>query len=245
MERGTPVTMTASGVETEAALRELPFARLPVTLAPDRSLLTYYMLGSLLLGPFFIFAMIPAYFRYHTLRYDIDEQGITMRWGILFRREVSLTFARIQDIQLSSNLIERWLGLAKIQLQTASGSSSAEMTIEGVREVDALRDFLYARTRGAGAGPGAPATAHVPLIRNASPDMQELTEVLNAVAAELRALRFERTAAARETGNERTAAPRETGKERSAAAREAGLDRTGASRQGLDRTGAAGEVDGD
>jgi putative membrane protein len=46
-----------------------------------------------------------------------------MRWGILFRREISLTYARIQDIQLSSNLVERWLGLAKIQLQTASGSS--------------------------------------------------------------------------------------------------------------------------
>ena len=197
MERGMPVTMTAGGAETEAAQRELPFSRLPVTLAPDRSLLTYYMLGSLLFGPLFIFAMIPAYFRYHTLRYDIDEQGITMRWGILFRREVSLTYARIQDIQLSSNLVERWLGLAKIQLQTASGSSSAEMTIEGVRDVDALRDFLYARTRGAGAGSGAQAAAQVPMIRNASPDMQELTDVLNAVAAELRALRLERTAAAR------------------------------------------------
>ncbi|HSK19461.1 MAG TPA: PH domain-containing protein [Longimicrobiales bacterium] len=190
-----PVTMKAGGVEAEAAQRELPFARLPVTLPPDRSLLTYYMLGSLLFGPFFIFAMIPAYFRYHTLRYDIDEQGITMRWGILFRREVSLTYARIQDIQLSSNLVERWLGLAKIQLQTASGSSSAEMTIEGMREVDALRDFLYARTRGAGSG--APAASQVPSIRSASPDIQELTEVLNAVAAELRALRLERTATAR------------------------------------------------
>lgn len=206
MERGMPVTMTAGGVGSAAAQRELPFVRLPVTLAPDRSLLTYYLLGSLLLGPFFIFAMIPAYFRYHTLRYDIDEQGITMRWGILFRREVSLTYARIQDIQLSSNLVERWLGLAKIQLQTASGSSSAEMTIEGVREVDALRDFLYARTRGAGAGAPAGAATRMPLIRNSSTDMNELTEVLNAVAAELRALRLERTAAAPEADLGRTGA---------------------------------------
>lgn len=206
MERGMPVTMTAGGVGSGAAQRELPFARLPVTLAPDRSLLAYYLLGSLLLGPFFIFAMIPAYFRYHTLRYDIDEQGITMRWGILFRREVSLTYARIQDIQLSSNLVERWLGLAKIQLQTASGSSSAEMTIEGVREVDALRDFLYARTRGAGAGVPAGAGTRMPLMHNSSTDMHELTEVLNAVAAELRALRLERTAAAREPEPDRTGA---------------------------------------
>lgn len=167
----------------------LPFSALPATLEPHRSLLMYYVLASLLLGPFFVFALVPAYFRYRTLRYDIDEQGITMRWGILFRREVSLTYARIQDIQLSSNLVERWLGLAKIQLQTASGSSGAEMTIEGVREVDALRDFLYARTRGA--GPSTRTTPRTPVESDAERD--DLAEALNAVAAELRALRVERT----------------------------------------------------
>lgn len=115
---------------------------------PDKSLFTYYVLTSLVLGPFFFVALIPLYFRYHTLRYRFDEQGITMRWGILFRREISLTYARIQDIHLSSNVIERWLGIAKIQIQTASGSSSAEMTIEGVREFELVRDYLYSRMRG-------------------------------------------------------------------------------------------------
>ena len=42
------------------------------------------------------------YFRYHTLRYTFDEEGIDMRVGILFRREVNLTYARIQDIHLRS-----------------------------------------------------------------------------------------------------------------------------------------------
>src|SRR5690606_357362 len=112
------------------------------------NLLTYYILTSFLLGPGFIFILVPRYFRYHTLRYDIDEEGIRMRWGILFRREVTLTYARIQDIHLASNVVERWLGLGRIQVQTASGSASAEMTIEGIREIEPLRDFLYARMRG-------------------------------------------------------------------------------------------------
>src|SRR5690606_13622099 len=146
-------SVEAGAVRTAAAL---PFDTLPAAVAPARSLLTYYLLSSMLLGPFFIFPMVYSWFRYHTLRYDIDEQGITMRWGMLFRREVSLTYARIQDIQLSSNVVERWLGLAKIELQTASGSASAEMTIEGIAEYEALRDFLYARTRGVAALP-APA----------------------------------------------------------------------------------------
>jgi putative membrane protein len=40
------------------------------------------------------------------------------------------------------------MGLAKISLQTASGSSQAEMAIEGILEAEQLRDFLYSQMRG-------------------------------------------------------------------------------------------------
>jgi membrane protein YdbS with pleckstrin-like domain len=175
--------------------------RLPATLEPDPSLLRYYALAALLFGPGFFIAIIPFYFRYRTLRYEVDDEGITMRWGILFRREISLTYARIQDIHLTSNVVERWLGLARIQVQTASGSASAEMTIEGLRNVDAMRDFLYARMRGArdqgghaagkpavrsGAGAAAPSAD-----RADAPALVELADTLNTVADEIRALGHE------------------------------------------------------
>lgn len=80
-----------------------------------------------------------------------------MRVGILFRREVNLTYARIQDIHLTSNFIQRWLGLADTQIQTASGSSGAELVIEGFKEFEAIRDFLYARMRGTRAAAEKPA----------------------------------------------------------------------------------------
>src|SRR5210317_1104417 len=107
---------------------------------PDASLMSYYVLASLVAGPFFLFVLIPLYFRYHTMRYGFSEEGVSMRWGILFRKEINLTFARIQDIHLTSNFVERWLGLARIQIQTASGSAKAEMVIEGVPQFEALRD---------------------------------------------------------------------------------------------------------
>lgn len=108
----------------------------------------YYVLSSFVAGPFFFVPLVYLYFRYHTMQYRFDREGVTMRWGILFRREISLTYARIQDIHLVSNLLERWLGLARIQVQTASGSSSAEMTIEGLHEFEEVRDFLYSKMRG-------------------------------------------------------------------------------------------------
>lgn len=167
---------------------------LPVTLEPDGNLLKYYLLTSVLFGPALLFAAAAFWFRYRTLRYDVDEEGITMRWGILFRREVSLTYARIQDIQLTSNVVERWLGLARVKLQTASGSATAEMTIEGVRDVEAMRDFFYSRMRGVtDTGPPAAAAGEAgATLAVSAADIAELTATLDAVAAELRALRTHR-----------------------------------------------------
>jgi putative membrane protein len=154
-------------------------------LRPDRKLLVYYALGSALAGPFFFLPLIPLFFRYETLRYRFDAEGVSMRWGILFRREISLTYARIQDIHLSSNILERWLGLGKVQIQTASGSASAEMVIEGLPNFEEIRDFLYSRMRGA-----HEEARHAPE-RAAAPEGGDgdLAGVLREVAAELRALR--------------------------------------------------------
>lgn len=187
------------GVSRDGAADTYFPARLPTVLRPHPRLLKYYVLTSCLAGPFFFFPLLPLYFKYRSLRYEVDEEGIAMRWGILFRREVSLTYARIQDIQLTSNFVERWLGLARIQVQTASGSASAEMTVEGVPEFNAMRDFLYSRMRGArgdAGGGGVTARSHAGTDRAAALPgetavLDDLTVTLREIAAELRALRFE------------------------------------------------------
>ena len=148
---------------------------------PSPELLKYYVLSSFLFGPLFFVPLIYLYFRYHTMQYSFDEEGISMKWGILFRREIMLTYARIQDIHLTSNIIERWLRLARIQIQTASASASAEMTIEGLHEFELVRDFLYSKMRGVRtAKPSQTAVAH--------PD-HDLAAALREVASELRAVR--------------------------------------------------------
>jgi uncharacterized membrane protein YdbT with pleckstrin-like domain len=115
---------------------------------PHRALWTYYFICALLTGPGMIVALPYFYFRYYTLRYRFDAEGIHMRVGLLFRREVNLTYARIQDIHLRSGILQRWLGIANLEIQTASGSASAELVIEGFKEFEAIRDFLYMRMRG-------------------------------------------------------------------------------------------------
>ena len=126
---------------------------------PDPSLWKLYVLRALLSGPGALVMLPYLYFRYHTMRYAFDEEGVHMRWGILFRKEINLTYARIQDIHITSGPLQRWLGLANVHIQTASGSAGAEMTIEGLREFEAIRDFLYARMRGTHDATGKPREA--------------------------------------------------------------------------------------
>lgn len=152
---------------------------------PHRNLFTYYALSLLVFPPLLPVLILPLWFRYRTMRYRFTAEGISMSWGILFRREIIVNYARIQDIHLRSNLVERWLGLSKVLVQTASGNSGAEMTLEGLQEFEAIRDFLYARMRGVKDHP--PATA--PTV--AAPDHDgELAAALREVARELRETRL-------------------------------------------------------
>lgn len=149
---------------------------------PHQNLMTYYVLACLAFPPAFPFLILPAWFRYHTMRYRFSAEGVSMSWGILFRREIIINYARIQDIHLRSNFVERWLGLARILVQTASGNSGAEMSIEGIREFEAVRDFLYSKMRGVKDHENDRAGA-------TSLSNDELAGVLREIAAEVRALR--------------------------------------------------------
>ena len=160
---------------------------------PDPALWRLYVIHAVLSGPAIVFTLPYLYFRFYTLRYRFDDEGIHMRVGILFRREVNLTYARIQDIHLKSGFIQRWLGLADIQIQTASGSANAELVIEGFKEFEAIRDFLYTRMRGyqaerakTGAVDSVDATADVSNLRAGD---DEVVTLLLSIRDELRRTR--------------------------------------------------------
>ena len=149
---------------------------------PSPQLFKYYVLQAIASTIAFPITMPLLYFRYHTMRYRFDAEGIHMRWGILIRREIMLNYSRIQDIQLRSNFVERWLGLTRIEIQTASGSAGSEMVLEGLLNFVAVRDFLYSRMRGARGAGGidAPQPARA---------AESLAGVLVEIAGELRAIR--------------------------------------------------------
>jgi cysteine sulfinate desulfinase/cysteine desulfurase-like protein len=70
-----------------------------------------------------------------------------------------LTYGRIQDIHVTSGLIERWLGLGTVAVQTASGAAGETLSIVGLHNFLEVRDFLYERMRGVKDHPASTAAA--------------------------------------------------------------------------------------
>ena len=152
-------------------------ARVHAITRPEKGLLLIYVLGALTSCFLFPIVFIPLLFRYETLKYRFDDEGVFMSFGVIFRREMQLTYARMQDIHLSQNIIERWLGIGSVTIQTAGSGSAANMGIVGVRDSEAIRDYLYARMRGVRDGSAAPRPTDAVLI--------EIRDALRDAAAAL------------------------------------------------------------
>ena len=134
--------------DDDAHLKPVDETEILAITRPHPRLLTLYFVRCLGATVAFPIAFLPCYLRYLTLRYRFDNEGVAVSWGYFFRKETYLTYTRIQDIHVTRGIIERWLGLGTVEIQTAAGSSQAEEAIVGVTQFDAVRNFLYARMRG-------------------------------------------------------------------------------------------------
>ena len=165
--------------------RDIP---LNTPIKPDGTLLKYYFAYSLLWVILFPVVFVVKYIRYRTLRYLFTDEEITMSWGGIEKQSISVSYERIQDIQLSSGPLERQFSLAKVQLQTASGDARSEIILEGFLNPAAVRDQLYEKIqRVKNLEPVIPPAT--PLPSNEPNSAQGMVETLRQIAEELIAIR--------------------------------------------------------
>jgi len=156
---------------------------------PASNLLKLYFLRSIIILPLFPITFAVLFCRYYTLRYSFDEEGISMKWGLLFRREINLTYSRIQDIHVHAGLLQRWLGLADLKIQTASGSAEAEMVIEGFYEYAEIRDFVYTKMRGYKVPQNKEGKMEESIVKSSSEGNDEIVNLLTQITEELKKTR--------------------------------------------------------
>jgi uncharacterized membrane protein YdbT with pleckstrin-like domain len=135
--------------------------------------------------------------------YLVTDRSLRLREGILNVREMTITFANIQNISISQGPIQRMLGIADLRVDTAGGASPARRErkgmpqslhtafFRGVDNANAIRELIQKRLRelkdsGLGDHEEVTVTAR-PLTVSASAG--QLLVVLREVAAEATALR--------------------------------------------------------
>ena len=81
--------------------------------------------------------------RYRHTRYRVDENGFTIRRGVLWRFVTSIPKARVQHTDVVQGPIQRRYGLGKLIIHTA-GTQDASVSLSGLPHEKALaiRDFL-------------------------------------------------------------------------------------------------------
>ena len=134
--------------------------------------------------------------------YLVTDRSLRLREGILNLREMTITFANIQNISISQGPIQRLLGIADLRVDTAGGSTSTPREgkrksqslhtafFRGVDNANAIRELIQNRLRAlkdSGLGDREELVAGRPALTSAP--AAQLLSALREVAAEASALR--------------------------------------------------------
>jgi membrane protein YdbS with pleckstrin-like domain len=143
--------------------------------------------------------------------YIVTDRCLRIREGLLHVREQTLTFANIQQISVQQGPLQRYFGIADVEVRTAGGGDSGQDKqqtgtlgqsmhvgyFRGVDNASEIRDLLRARVgrhRDAGLGDPDDATPELAPETDAAPapaavTLLEAANELGAAAAELRQAR--------------------------------------------------------
>jgi uncharacterized membrane protein YdbT with pleckstrin-like domain len=86
--------------------------------------------------------------------YIVTDRSLRIRSGIFNVKELTMTFANIQEVRVSSNPLQLFLGLADVEVRTAGGGAAPHGLggshvgrFEGVDNAEAIRDLLVDRLK--------------------------------------------------------------------------------------------------
>jgi putative membrane protein len=95
--------------------------------------------------------------KYAVYRWQIADDGLIIRDGVLQRSVRHIPFARIHNVVLQQNLLHRWLGVAEIRLESAGGiKPEAQMQVLSLADAQALEALVRRGAAGAELAPAAP-----------------------------------------------------------------------------------------
>lgn len=93
-------------------------------------------------------SVVSSVITWRTRTWELTDAGIMLRGGLVTSRQLQVPYEHIHTVNMSSNLVERVLGLMTLDLDTGAASSEGEATrIRGLQAgiAEALREELFRR----------------------------------------------------------------------------------------------------
>ena len=93
-------------------------------------------------------SVVSSVITWRTRTWELTDAGIMLRSGLVTSRQLQVPYEHIHTVNMSSNLVERVLGLMTLDLDTGAASSEGEVTrIRGLQAgiAEALREELFRR----------------------------------------------------------------------------------------------------
>ncbi|MDR1768247.1 MAG: PH domain-containing protein [Propionibacteriaceae bacterium] len=114
-----------------------------------------------------IVAVIAGYFSWRFTKFVIDDEELRVETGAVFRKSQRIAFTKVQSIDIVQPFAARVLGLAELQIDTAS-TEAVKLRYLGVKRAHELRDYLLNRAavaqgRSAGLPAGSPGSIGWPI----------------------------------------------------------------------------------
>ncbi len=103
-------------------------------------------LGPVLALVFVLGALVYEVLRYRVFAYELAENTLNIDSGVLFRREREIPLRRIQNVDMTRSILQRVLGIAAVDIETAGGRST-EASLQYVSQMEAKRLQEGIRTR--------------------------------------------------------------------------------------------------
>ena len=97
-----------------------------------------------------VFLWLPAFFR--SLEYVIDSDSVKMKKGVFWKKNVTVPFAKITNVDVTQGPLQRIFDIGTIHVQTAGAGGQpgtrAELLMMGVRDLDGTKEAIMTRVRG-------------------------------------------------------------------------------------------------
>lgn len=94
-----------------------------------------------------VLLLIYGYFDWSKFTYQVEEDRIVIRKGVLFRDEKTIFFRRIHSVNIAQPFVQRLLGVVQVNIETPGGNKKADGILAALSAKDAeqLRTLLLKR----------------------------------------------------------------------------------------------------